>query len=43
MAQLKAKNNAEAVRAFEKAAASSAPAYARLGKLWALHAGAHNA
>jgi hypothetical protein len=43
MAQLKARNNAEAVRAFEKAATSSTPGYARLGKLWALHAGAHNA
>jgi len=43
MAQLKAKNSTEALRAFEKAAASSTPGYARLGKLWALHAGAHNA
>jgi len=43
MAQLKAKNNAEAIRAFEKEASSSTPGYARLGKLWALHAGARSA
>jgi tetratricopeptide (TPR) repeat protein len=43
MAQLKAKNTAEAVRSFEKVAGSSAPDYGRLGKLWALHAGAHGA
>jgi hypothetical protein len=43
MAQLKAKNTAEAVRAFEKVSSSSTPGYGRLGKLWALHAGAHNA
>jgi tetratricopeptide (TPR) repeat protein len=40
MAQLKAKNNAEAVRAFDKVANSGGPEYSRLGKLWALHAGA---
>jgi len=43
MAQLKAKNGAEAVRAFEKVAGSSAPGYARLGRLWAIHAGARSA
>jgi tetratricopeptide (TPR) repeat protein len=43
MAQLKAKNNAEAVRSFEKVASSGTPEYGRLGKLWALHAGAHGA
>jgi hypothetical protein len=41
IAQLKARNNADAQRSFEKVATSSNPAYARLGKLWALHAGAH--
>jgi hypothetical protein len=43
MAQLKAKNGAEAVRAFEKVSNSSAAGYGRLGKLWALHAGARSA
>jgi hypothetical protein len=43
MAQLKAKNTAEAVRAFDKVANSGGPDYGRLGKLWALHAGAHGA
>jgi hypothetical protein len=40
IAQFKAKNTAEAQKAFEKVAASSNPGYARLGKLWQLHAGA---
>jgi tetratricopeptide (TPR) repeat protein len=41
IAQLRAKNTAEAQRAFDKVATSTTPGYARLGKLWALHAGAH--
>jgi Tfp pilus assembly protein PilF len=41
IAQLRARNNAEAQRAFDKVATSSIPGYARLGKLWALHASAH--
>jgi hypothetical protein len=43
IAQLRAKNTSEAVRTFEKVASSSSADYARLGKLWALHAGAHSA
>lgn len=42
IAQLRAHNAADAQRSFEKVAASSNSGYARLGKLWALHAGAHN-
>jgi tetratricopeptide (TPR) repeat protein len=38
ISELKARNGAEAQRAFEKVAASSNPGYARLGKLWSLHA-----
>jgi cytochrome c-type biogenesis protein CcmH/NrfG len=41
IAELRSKNNTEAQRAFDKVAASSNPNYARLGKLWALHAGSH--
>jgi tetratricopeptide (TPR) repeat protein len=41
IAQLRARNVAEAQRTFDKVATSSNPSYARLGKLWALHAGAH--
>ena len=40
IAQLKAKNTAEAQKSFDKVATSQNPGYARLGKLWALHAGA---
>jgi tetratricopeptide (TPR) repeat protein len=43
IAQLRAKNTAEALRSFAKVASSSSPDYARLGKLWGLHAGAHSA
>jgi hypothetical protein len=39
IAEYKAKNPAEAEKAFDKVAASSNPGYSRLGKLWALHAG----
>jgi tetratricopeptide (TPR) repeat protein len=39
IAQLRQKNTAEAQKDFDKVAASSNPGYARLGKLWALHAG----
>jgi tetratricopeptide (TPR) repeat protein len=39
MAELRSKNNAEAQHTFDKVAQSSNPGYARLGKLWALHAG----
>ena len=42
IAQLRSRNNAEAQRAFDKVAGSSNAGYARLGKLWALHAGAHS-
>jgi len=41
MAQLKQHDSAAAQRSFEKVASSSNEGYARLGKLWALHAGAH--
>jgi tetratricopeptide (TPR) repeat protein len=40
IAQLRSHNAAEAQRSFEKVSSSSNPGYARLGKLWALHAGA---
>jgi tetratricopeptide (TPR) repeat protein len=40
IAQLRSHNAAEAQRSFEKVSASTNPGYARLGKLWALHAGA---
>jgi Tfp pilus assembly protein PilF len=43
IAQLRTKNNAEAQRSFDKVASSSNPGYARLGKLWALRAGAKSA
>jgi hypothetical protein len=43
IAQLHAHNGADAQRSFEKVAASSNSGYSRLGKLWALHAGAHAA
>lgn len=42
IAQLRMKNTGEAQRAFEKAAASHNAGYIQLGRLWALHAGAHN-
>jgi hypothetical protein len=41
IAQLRAHDNADAQRTFDKVATTSNPAYARLGKLWALHAGSH--
>ena len=40
IAQLRSHNAGEAQRAFEKVSSSSNPGYARLGRLWALHAGA---
>jgi len=40
IAQLRSHNAADAQRSFEKVGSSSNPGYARLGKLWALHAGA---
>jgi Anaphase-promoting complex, cyclosome, subunit 3 len=40
IAQLRSHNAADAQRSFEKVGASSNSGYARLGKLWALHAGA---
>ena len=43
IAQLRAHDNPAAQKAFEKVATSSNQNYARLGKLWALHAGAHSA
>ena len=42
IAQLRLKNTGEAQKAFEKAAASRSAGYTQLGRLWALHAGAHN-
>ncbi len=42
IAQLRAHDNAGAQKSFERVAASSNAGYARLGKLWALHAGAHS-
>jgi Tfp pilus assembly protein PilF len=39
IADLRQKNTAEATRAFDKVVTSSNPGYARLGRLWALHAG----
>jgi hypothetical protein len=42
IAQLRSHNSADAQRSFEKVSGSSNTGYARLGKLWALHAGAHN-
>jgi hypothetical protein len=42
IAQLRSHNTAEAQRAFDKVAGSQNTGYARLGKLWALHAGARN-
>ncbi len=42
IADLRMKNVGDAQRAFEKVAASSNSGYARLGRLWALHAGARN-
>ncbi len=42
IAQLRSHANADAQRSFEKVSASSNSGYARLGKLWALHAGAKN-
>jgi hypothetical protein len=41
IAQLRARDNADAQHTFEKVATTSNPAYARLGRLWALHAGSH--
>jgi tetratricopeptide (TPR) repeat protein len=40
IAQLRSHNASDAQRSFEKVGGSSNPGYARLGKLWALHAGA---
>jgi Tfp pilus assembly protein PilF len=42
IAQLRSHDAAGAQRSFEKVGASSNSGYARLGKLWALHAGAKN-
>jgi hypothetical protein len=42
IAQLRSHNASDAQRSFEKVGASSNSGYARLGKLWALHAGAKN-
>jgi Tfp pilus assembly protein PilF len=42
IAQLRMKNAGEAQRAFVKAAGSRNTAYTQLGRLWALHAGAHD-
>ena len=42
IAQLRSHDAADALKNFEKVSASSNSGYARLGKLWALHAGAHN-
>jgi len=43
IAQLRAKNNAEAQKLFDKVAASSEASYADLGRLWSLHARAPSA
>jgi hypothetical protein len=43
IAQLREKNTSEAQKAFDKVASSSNPGYARLGRLWALHAGQRTA
>ncbi|HEY2417061.1 MAG TPA: hypothetical protein VGH84_04020 [Steroidobacteraceae bacterium] len=43
MAQLRSHDAADAQKAFDKVAASSNSGYARLGKLWSLHAGSHSA
>jgi hypothetical protein len=43
IAQLRSHSAAEAQKTFEKVASSSNQNYARLGKLWALHAGARSA
>jgi hypothetical protein len=40
IAQLRSHDAADAQSSFEKVGASSNSGYARLGKLWALHAGA---
>lgn len=42
IAKLRAKNAPEAERDFDKVSMSSNTAYARLGRLWALHAGSHS-
>lgn len=42
IAQMRSHNASEAQKLFEKVAASSNAGYSRLGKLWALHAGAKN-
>jgi tetratricopeptide (TPR) repeat protein len=42
IAQLRSRDAADAQRSFEKVGASSNSGYARLGKMWALHAGAHS-
>ncbi len=43
IAQLRSHNTAEAQKSFEKVSTSGNSGYARLGKLWALHAGAKSA
>jgi hypothetical protein len=43
IAQLRVKNTADAQKAFDKVAVSSNNGYARLGKLWALHASGRGA
>jgi len=42
IAKLRARNATEAERDFDKVSMSSNTAYARLGRLWALHAGSHS-
>jgi hypothetical protein len=42
IAQLRSHDAADAQKSFEKVGGSSNSGYARLGKLWALHAGAHS-
>jgi hypothetical protein len=43
IAQLRSHDAADAEKSFDKVAASSNSGYARLGKLWLLHAGSHSA
>jgi len=43
IAQLRMKSVADAQKSFDKVSTSANMGYARLGRLWALHAGAHNA
>lgn len=43
IAELRQRNTAEATKSFDKVITSSNPGYARLGRLWALHAGQRTA